>query len=510
MSFNYVNNRILTSNEPFLVLSPTTVKIVGRSAAIVLQQLHYWISSPAPYGNVEEDKRWIYNTYEEWQSQIKVFSTKTIQRAFKKLGDSGLVLSKRMNKKASDQTKSYTIDYEKLGELTGINESKSIKTQDKMSSPSGQNGSIIIKNTKRTTEKTYFTERDEKNQNEKEYSTPIKTDTIAINIHEEMLSIWNAAIEENKNQLSLDPLRTRFLKKAFTDSFQSDMNQWREYCNKIASSKFLMGEVNQFKASLDWCLKFETIHRIKEGAYNQVTRTAAKDLVRSSSESIETDLNKMMEHESAGAIDIRKKIIKKIGNDLYKSWFEESRIVMKEGSGTIFVANRFRSDRLQTQFGGVLEALFLDVNISSDYASLKESEIKDESDFLSAPVEEVFETFEECIPSEKDLQTPFYENISNVEFTNLAKLPIEFSGDIDVENDDSLHVSLKKRCLNGGDKESSSPHETAKDNIRAYVKSAKNGIYKYKAYVGGGEDIHSFRMKGNYNSKVSNAHSVFH
>jgi hypothetical protein len=153
MSFSYVNNRILTSNEPFLVLSPSTVKIVGRSAAIVLQQLHYWISSPARYGNVEEDKRWIYNTYEEWQSQIKVFSTKTIQRAFKKLGDSGLVLSKKMNKKASDQTKSYTIDYEKLSELVDVDESNFVKTQDKVSSPSGQNDSIIIRNTKRTTKK---------------------------------------------------------------------------------------------------------------------------------------------------------------------------------------------------------------------------------------------------------------------------------------------------------------------------------------------------------------------
>jgi len=277
MSFSYVNNRILTSNEPFLVLSPSTVKIVGRSAAVVLQQLHYWISSPAHYGNVEEERRWIYNTYEEWQGQIKIFSTKTIQRAFKKLSDSGLVLSKKMNKKASDQTKSYTIHYEKLSELIDFDAPKFNRAQDKVSSSTGQNDSIIIKNTKRTTERTSFTENVEPIQIGKENCSHMNTESELANIPEEMLTIWNSIIEKNRTHLSITPLRVRFLKKAFADSFEKEMSQWREYCCKIDSSKFLMGEVNEFRASLDWCLKFETIHRIKEGAYNQGTRSTEKN-----------------------------------------------------------------------------------------------------------------------------------------------------------------------------------------------------------------------------------------
>ncbi len=456
MSFSYVNNRILTSNEPFLVLSPSTVKIVGRSAAIVLQQLHYWISSPARYGNVEDDRRWIYNTYGEWQNQIKVFSTKTIQRAFKKLGDSGLVLSKKMNKKASDQTKSYTINYEKLSELIGFNESKFAKTQDKVSSPSGQNDSILIRNTKRTTEKTSFTERDVENQNEKKDSTHIKADTLPINIPEEMLSIWNTIVEENKNQLSLDPLRTRFLKKAFTDSFDGDMNQWKEYCYKITSSKFLMGEVNNFKASLDWSLKFEKIHRIKEGAYNQGTRATEKGIVKDSSGSALVDFDEIIEHESKEGIDIRRKIIKKIGNNMYKSWFTESRIIMKEGRGIIFVSNRFRSDRIQTQFSNVLETLFLDVNISSDYASLKEE-----------------------------------DNQDNAEKGDLANANIEKQ--FSVENN----------------KKTTFIQKTRKDKFDIRNKKIRNMIYNYTMRDEERGGIDSFLVNKNYNPNISDANLVF-
>lgn len=406
MSFNYVNNRILTSNEPFLVLSPSTVEIVGRSAAIVLQQLHYWISSPGQYGNVEDNKRWIYNSYEEWQNQIKVFSTKTIQRAFKKLCDLGVVLTKKMNKKASDQTKSYTINYEKLNELTGVGESHVSEGEDKLSSPSGQNDQIFIKNTKKTTEKTSFTKREEKNQNKKEDFMLTKTKISSTSIPEEMLSIWNTVVDENKTQLSLDPLRTRFFKKAFTDAFQNNMDQWREYCYKIASSKFLMGEVNDFKASLDWSLKFEIIHRIKEGAYNQGTRITGKDLIKNSNESIEVDLNNITDHESREAISIRKKIIKKVGNSMYQSWFSKSRIIMKEGRGTIFVANKFRNDRIQTQFCDVLESLCLEVDFSNDYASMREEDTQNENKANCAQIQK-------CNLSGIDVDTHHHENFTN-------------------------------------------------------------------------------------------------
>jgi hypothetical protein len=365
MSFSYVNNRILTTNEPFLVLSPSTVKIVGRSAAIVLQQLHYWISSPKKYGVWDEDQRWIYNTYEEWQKQIKIFSTKTIQRAFKTLSDLNLVISKKMNKKASDQTKSYTIDYAKLSELIGVDATEPKKQEDKMAKSSGQNDSILIKNTKRTSKKTSITE--EKVENQKfEVSNSKK------NIPEEMLLAWNKIIEDNKKNVTITPLRARFLKKAFTDSFECDIDKWKEYCYKIASSKFLMGEVNEFKASLDWCLKFETIHRIKEGSYSQGTRNAAEIGNRNSSVLIDIN-NNIFQNESVEAFNIRKFIIKKIGNSLYASWFSDARISIKEGRGVVNVKNNFIKDHIKTQFRDLMEELSLEVNHSSDYLSLTES-----------------------------------------------------------------------------------------------------------------------------------------
>jgi hypothetical protein len=241
------------------------------------------------------------------------------------------------------------------------------------------------------------------------------------------------------------------------------MNQWKEYCYKITSSKFLMGEVNDFKASLDWSLKFETIHRIKEGAYNQGTRATGKDLVKNSSGSAVLDFDEIIEHESKEAIDIRKKIIKKIGNDLYKSWFTESRIIMKEGRGIIFVSNRFRSDRIQTQFSNVLETFFLDVNISNDCASLKEEETQNKEDI----------------------------SCSNVEKNDLPNTNIEKH--IPVENQNVLNVIPK----------------ISKDHIGTYNKNTKNMIIKNVIQSIDTGRISSFFTNKNKNSKAFDVNLAF-
>ncbi len=372
MSYKHVNKRVLSTNEPFLVLSPATVKIVGRSAAIVLQQLHYWISSPAQYGQEKDGRRWIYNTYEEWHKQIKVFSTKTIQRAFKTLVDLEIVLSERINKKASDQTLSYTIVYEKLAQLLNIEEFETHQTEDKMTKSSGQNDPIFIKNTNKTTEKTFLSENSEKIE-----IFDLDRNKKKINISDEMLCIWNNIIETNNSVISLNTHRSRFLNKAYTDFFQSDINQWKAYCHKIASSKFLMGEVKDFKASIDWCLKFDIIQKIMEGQYSQGTRQVRSEKCEQDINSKPTLISMPEDNESPDAISVRNNIQLKIGNDLYISWFADSRIIIEQGRGTLFVGSDFKKDRIKNQFRDILEDLNLDVNFCENFQDLKEK-CKDE------------------------------------------------------------------------------------------------------------------------------------
>ena len=84
----------------------------------------------------------------------------------------------------------------------------------------------------------------------------------------EMLEIWTALVEEGIGKIELTHRRIAFLKQAFKDKFDSCLEKWKKYCQDIASSRFLMGEIkSSFRASLDWALKFDVIQKILEGNY---------------------------------------------------------------------------------------------------------------------------------------------------------------------------------------------------------------------------------------------------
>lgn len=81
----------LLINENPLILLPSLAKMIGLNEAIVLQQLHFYLSNPK--AGVERDgERWIYNTYEQWQEEAFPFwSTDTIKRTFLKLQEMHIV-----------------------------------------------------------------------------------------------------------------------------------------------------------------------------------------------------------------------------------------------------------------------------------------------------------------------------------------------------------------------------------------------------------------------------------
>ena len=93
--------------------------------------------------------------------------------------------------------------------------------------------------------------------------------------------------------------------------FSKDMNKWREYCYKVNSSKFLMGEKvtkNDFKATFSWLIKIEIIEKIMSGEYGVGDR--------------ELDQNNISENiEKCQDIVIKKtnqKIINHIKNNILK------------------------------------------------------------------------------------------------------------------------------------------------------------------------------------------------
>ena len=105
---------LLIDEYPLLVL-PSLAEEIGLNEAIVLQQIHFWLSKEK---NFIDGRYWVFNSYEDWSKQFPFWSVSTIRRIFGKLEESGLVISGNYNKIGADRTKWYSIDYEKVSEIS--------------------------------------------------------------------------------------------------------------------------------------------------------------------------------------------------------------------------------------------------------------------------------------------------------------------------------------------------------------------------------------------------------
>ena len=106
-------SKLLIHDKPIMIL-PTLAQKIGLNEAIILQQIHYWLVSSQ---HEKEGRKWVYNTYKEWQLQMPFWSESTIKRTIKSLEDQGYLLSANYNRLKMDKTKWYSIDYEKLNQL---------------------------------------------------------------------------------------------------------------------------------------------------------------------------------------------------------------------------------------------------------------------------------------------------------------------------------------------------------------------------------------------------------
>jgi len=106
-------SKLLIQDNPIMIL-PSLVQKVGLNEAIVLQQIHYWLLTSK---HEKEGRKWIYNSYTEWQSQFPFWSTSTIKRTVRSLEENGYIETANYNRAKMDRTKWYSIDYEKIKEL---------------------------------------------------------------------------------------------------------------------------------------------------------------------------------------------------------------------------------------------------------------------------------------------------------------------------------------------------------------------------------------------------------
>ena len=106
-------SKLLIQENPMIIL-PSLAKKIGLNQAIVIQQFHYWLVSSK---HIIDGRKWIYNSYKEWELQFTFWSGKTIERTIRSLEEQGYLLSANYNRSKQDKTKWYSINYEKLTEL---------------------------------------------------------------------------------------------------------------------------------------------------------------------------------------------------------------------------------------------------------------------------------------------------------------------------------------------------------------------------------------------------------
>lgn len=103
-------SNLLIDDYPILVL-PKLATEIGLNEAIVLQQMHYWLKKS---NHNYDGRRWIYNSFTEWQKHFPFWSVMTIKRAVYSLEKQNLLYVGNYNKAKFDKTKWYSINYEKL------------------------------------------------------------------------------------------------------------------------------------------------------------------------------------------------------------------------------------------------------------------------------------------------------------------------------------------------------------------------------------------------------------
>lgn len=129
-------SQALSSPQSILILCPELAVILGRTEAEILQQIHYWLEKSK---NIIDGIRWVYNTYQQWQSQFPFLSDRTIRRAIRHLEDLGILKSERHEASRWYQRKWYTIDYEALEVLISSRQPTTPSTDNLAPEPSPLN-----------------------------------------------------------------------------------------------------------------------------------------------------------------------------------------------------------------------------------------------------------------------------------------------------------------------------------------------------------------------------------
>lgn len=203
---------------------------------------------------------------------------------------------------------------------------------------------------------------------------PKKKTKLSINLqHEgdeivcEMLKIWNEVIEKKfGREIKTTVKRKLALKSRLKEFFTNDVNSWKEFCKNILKSKFLMGEVKDFRVSLDWILKEDNMLKVIEGTYHREGEVdnLNKHVAQETNPEIKTQEIIESIQNSKNPIIWKKimiDVLHKVGIPTYNSWFKKNEFsYYKNGILEIKSFSKFGADYINQHFSDVLKKICIE------------------------------------------------------------------------------------------------------------------------------------------------------
>jgi hypothetical protein len=341
----------ILKNDTVLLCQPYLIEALGRTGAQFLNQIHYWLEQQNT-GVQHNNHHWVYNTAEEWASQLRV-SVRSIRRYINLFLEKNLIRVEKLSKHKSNRTNYITINYEALQHLN--TQFDATNQRDKMAPSSCQDDTMVIQK---------ITNKDLNNKSIIKIIAPTQQaeqvdDIKNINVQEkneqglkkttvqDMLKIWNMHFP--KNQKTMDKDLAKQLMAAFNHKCDHNLKKWENYLDRIKSSAYIMSA--DFKLSLIWALKFKTIDRIFEsdlGVQDIPIKADAK-----------TEESKAREHivaidEPEPCKTLRHVLLTKIGSIAYNAWFTKVVFVMRNNEVILKAENKFVEDYIMQHFGSFL------------------------------------------------------------------------------------------------------------------------------------------------------------
>ena len=347
----------------FVKYHPRINKITGcQRSTLILSTLEYWFQKKPEgfYKFIEPCSHRLYREGDSWTEELDC-DRKSFAASFDKIAvryksrgafnDAEDKFQNRMYASYYDRNTNQTyfirnhdLANEVLSGIISTRGKESKKEVDNTLNPSVSLSSEPLRNGKNS--RSYKESKSTSNNLSKDKSH-------AEEIIKKMIEIWTALVEEGKELVKLSKTTIPFLKKAFTDKFDNCLEKWKKYCQDIASSRFLMGEIkSSFRATLDWALKFDIIQKILGGNYGIGDRrpstlpSAAESFVKNSK--IEMASEEAVIEKSADEPELvrefRLKWLNKFGANNYREYLKDCAIDV-EGDATLNLrpSSRYRA-----------------------------------------------------------------------------------------------------------------------------------------------------------------------